>query len=80
MNIGQIHIRILENKDNRFDKFIHLFRSLTGDGYGKLEKNFFIIETSMILQNYRDEEQRIFSMIQSDGQRKGVIFNMFMIN
>lgn len=80
MDIGQIHINIIDNKNNRLNSLISLFTNIYDNGAGKLvEDKYFIIETDKILTQDKDKESMTFNILQRESNRKGILFNMFII-
>lgn len=68
-------IFVIDNREGRNEQFLPLFSHLKDSGQGKLEKNYYIVNSN-IYMNQRDKISILFSSIQNQAMKRG--FNMVM--
>lgn len=72
MITNNIHVELILNyNNNRLEKLIPMFHSMANQNYGKIENNFFIINSNLNV-NPNSKEEFLFHHIQKNAQFKGI--------
>lgn len=71
MITNNIHVELILNYNNRLEKLIPMFHSMASQNYGKIENDFFIINSSLNV-NANSKEEFLFHHIQRNAQFKGI--------
>jgi len=72
------NIFVVDNKDGRNEQFLPLFTAMDKAGYGKFEKNYFIINSNMQVQQ-NSKTTTTFGLIQNQAIRRGFSYVMYYI-
>ena len=72
------NIFVVDNKDGRNEQFLPLFTAMKNAGYGKLEKNYFIINSGMRVQQ-DNKTMLTFALIQNEAIRRGFSYVMYYL-
>ena len=70
------NIFVVDNKNGRNKQFLPLFTAMKNAGYGKLENNYYIINSTMQVQQ-NSEATLAFAMIQNAAIMKGFNYVMY---
>ena len=71
-------IFVVDNKNGRNKQFLPLFTAMKNAGYGKLENNYYIINSTMQVQQ-NSEATLAFAMIQNAAIMKGFNYVMYYL-
>ncbi len=71
MITNNIHVELILNYNNRLETLIPIFHSMANQNYGKIEGNFFIINSNMNIHP-NNKQETTFHLIQQHVQRKGI--------
>jgi len=71
-------IFVVDNKNGRNEQFLPLFTAMKNAGYGKLENNYYIINSTMQVQQ-NSEATLAFAMIQNAAIMKGFNYVMYYL-
>jgi len=71
MIANNIHIELILNYNNRLETLIPMFKSMAAQNYGKIEGDFFIINSNMNIHP-NNKQETTFHLIQQHIQRKGI--------
>jgi len=72
-------IFVIDNRENRNERFLPIFTALKDSGQGKLEKNYFLVTSQLYVQQ-SDSISTVFSSIQSAAMMKGFSYVMYYLN
>ena len=72
------NIFVVDNKNGRNKQFLPLFTAMKNAGYGKLENNYYIINSTMQVQQ-NSEATLAFAMIQNAAIMKGFNYVMYYL-
>ena len=77
-NTKPVHLFVIDNKDNRLEVFRPLFEWMRIRGYGKVNGEYFVVETTLNL-NPSGHVELLFRLLQAEGRKRGCTYNFYLI-
>jgi len=70
-------IRMVDNNEKRLDKIKPLLDFLAGMQKVKIDNGLYIVNTGLLSDPNRSQEERLFYLLQADSARNGFTYNCF---
>jgi hypothetical protein len=78
--MDKIDINIIDNREGRNEQFLPLFNSMTKQNFGKMEEGkYYCIDTRLVLNQFRNNIEMLFTRIQQSSIHRGIPINMFIL-
>lgn len=78
--MDRIDINIIDNRNGRNEQFIPIFNSMSKQNIGKMEEGkYFCIETKLMLNQFKNDTEILFTLIQQSSIHRGIPINMFIL-
>lgn len=71
-------IFVIDNREGRNEQFLPLFSHLYKSGQGKLEKNYYLVNSNVYMTN-GDNISMLFTHIQNQAMRRGFNITMYYL-
>lgn len=72
------NIFVIDNREGRNEQFLPLFSHLYKSGQGKLEKNYYLVNSNVYMTN-GDNISMLFTHIQNQAMRRGFNITMYYL-
>lgn len=78
--MDRIDINIIDNREGRNEQFLSMFNSMNKQNIGKMEEGkYYCIDTKLILNQFRNDTEMLFTRIQQSSIHRGIPINMFIL-
>lgn len=78
--MDKIDIKIIDNREGRNEQFLPMFNSMNKQNIGRMEEGkYYCIDTKLILNQFRNNAEMLFTRIQQSSLHRGITINMFIL-